>query len=108
MIAKKKGKDLPHKYGWRLWIYYDVGLSDNLFTKKIHISASGESPQMSKNLSAPQDFSYHCSPYIIKYRLNETTNGTVNVTLILDGFQVQKKEKIYHTNMVEDCEYIMM
>jgi len=54
-----------------------------------NISASGESLQLSKNLSAPQDFSYHCSSYIIKYRLNETTNGTVNVTLTLDGFQVR-------------------
>ena len=67
----------------------NINLTWKSETKNIHINASGESPQMSKNLSAPQDFSYHCSPYIIKYRLNETTNGTVNVTLILDGFQLQ-------------------
>jgi hypothetical protein len=67
----------------------NINLTLNLEPDKIPINAIGESPEMSKHLSAPQDFSYHCSTYIIKYRLNETTNGTVNVTLTLDGFQVR-------------------
>ena len=53
-------------------------------------SGSGESKYFGKNMSAPHNFSYHCSAYIIKYKLNETANGnvSVNVTLILNGFQV--------------------
>ena len=78
----------------------NINLTWNSTARNIAIHANGESLGMSQNLSAPQDFSYHCSNYTIRYRLNETTNGTVNITLTLNGFQVRYCYEVFLSYLI--------
>jgi hypothetical protein len=82
----------------------NINLTWNSTARNIAIHANGESLGMSQNLSAPQDFSYHCSNYTIRYRLNETTNGKKQIISFHNAnnhdFMIAKKKRKRFTTQI--------